>query len=188
VPRFLDVWDGRLASMGDFTKPALDDLLGRGCSCGSSKLEFMTYVDARFTLMQGDQFGGVTWAYKGETFVDGIFEVSCIACKEKLFSSDVCPRCNRANAITGVLESKDTFVIPTTCGKCDRETLLYTVMLPARVVYEGGRAQKARASVDLVEEGVHGVQISCKACGVLAEVTGSCPLCASTEPLRPRPD
>jgi hypothetical protein len=174
--------------MGEFTKPALDELLARGCTCGSSKLEFNTYVDARFTLLGGEQFGGLVWAYKGETFVDGVFEVSCLKCKEKLFESHVCPRCNRASALAEVLAGANTFEVPPGCTRCKAESLLYTVMLPARVVYEAGRAQKARASVDLVEEGVHGVMVACKACGVLAEVKGACPLCASTEPLRARPD
>ena len=173
--------------MGLLTTAALDEILGAGCPCGSHKLEFTTYVDGRFTMLDGEQFGGLVWAYKGETFVDGVFEASCLACKKPRFSSDVCPRCNREGALPQVLATANALDVPTACPRCDAKTLLYTVMLPARVVYEGRRAQKARATVDLVEEGAHGVHVDCKACGVLAEVTGRCPLCTAPGPLRPRP-
>jgi hypothetical protein len=174
--------------MGTLTKPALDDLLARGCPCRASRLDFSTYVDGRFTLLSGEQFGTVTWAYKGETFVDGVYKIACAACKKTLFSSDVCPRCNRAGALADVLESPNRLAIPSACPRCDADTLLYTVMLPARVVYEGKRAQKARASVDLVEEGAHGIRLDCKVCGVVAEVNDRCPLCDEPGPIRDRPD
>ena len=64
--------------MGLLTTAALDEILGAGCPCGSHKLEFTTYVDGRFTMLDGEQFGALVWAYKGETFVDGGFE----ACPE----------------------------------------------------------------------------------------------------------
>jgi hypothetical protein len=174
--------------MGTLTKPAIDELLAMGCPCGASRFDFSTYVDGRFSLLSGDQFGAVVWAYKGETFVDGVYEIACVACKRTLFSSDACPRCNRANALADVLASQNRLVIPTTCPSCDTETLLYTVMLPAHVVYEGKRAQKARASVDLVEEGAHGIRLDCKVCGVVAEVADRCPLCDAPGPMRDRPD
>jgi hypothetical protein len=174
--------------MGTLTKSALDDLLAAGCTCGASKLDFSTYVDGRFSLVQGDQFGGVVWAYKGETFVDGVYEVVCGACKKTLFASDACPRCNREGALAEVLASPSRLSIPSHCPRCAAETLLYTVMLPAHVVYEGKRAQKARASVDIVEEGAHGLRLDCKACGVVAEATHRCPLCDAPGPLRDRPD
>jgi hypothetical protein len=174
--------------MGTLTKPALDDLLAAGCSCGASKLVFDTYVDGRFALLQGDQFGSVTWAYKGETFVDGVYEVACATCKKTLFSSDVCPRCNRPGALADVLASPNTLDLPTHCPRCPAETLLYTVMLPARVVYQGKRAEKARASIDLVEDGAHGVRLDCKVCGVVAERTDRCALCDAPAPIRDRPD
>jgi hypothetical protein len=174
--------------MGSLTKSALDDILAQGCPCRASKLDFSTYVDGRFSLLAGDQFGGVVWAYKGETFVDGVYEIACAGCKRTLFSSGVCPRCNRADVLADVLASPNRLAIPSACPRCDADTLLYTVMLPAHVVYEGKRAQKARASVDLVEEGAHGIRLDCKVCGVVAEVNDRCPLCDAAGPIRDRPD
>lgn len=177
-----------LHAVGNLTKPALDDLLSAGCACRGAKLEFSTYVDGRVCLLAGEQFGSLVWAYKGETFVDGVYEIACIGCKKTLFSSDACPRCNRENRLVEVLASPNRLALPSGCPKCERETLLYTVMLPARVVSEGKRSQKARASIDMVEDGAHGVRLECKACGVVAEVTDRCPLCDGAGPLRVRPD
>ena len=63
-----------------------------------------------------------------------------------------------------------------------------SAMLPARVVYEGSRSQKARASVALEDDGVHGTRVDCASCGPIAEVLEVCPLCAAAGPLRARPD
>ncbi len=174
--------------MGLLTKAGLDNLIAAGCACGGKKLEFRTYVDGRYGLLAGEPVGAVVWAYKGETFVDGVFDVACVACKKTLFTADACPRCNAPDALAGVLGSPNTFAVPQKCPRCDAETLSYLAMLPARVTYEGVRAQKARASVEMDEDGFHGCRVSCKACGVVAQVGGRCPLCASPGPLRPRPD
>lgn len=174
--------------MGLLTKPALEELISRGCSCGEKKLEFRTYVDGRFGLLAGEPVKGVVWAYKGETFVDGVFEVTCVGCKKTLFASDVCPRCNAPGALDGVLDAPNAFAVPKTCPRCDAETLSYIAMLPARVTYEGVRAQKARPSVEMEDLGFHGCRVDCKACGVVAQVTSRCPLCAAPGPLRARPD
>lgn len=173
--------------MGTLTNAALDDLLAAGCACGGKKLRFDTYVDARFTLLAGEQYGALVWAYKGETFLDGVFEIGCMACREVLFASDVCPRCNAAGALRAALESPNALVIPRACPRCAGETLSYTAMLPARLVYEGRRAEKARANAAMDDDGVHGCRVDCASCGVVAEVHGGCPLCAAPGPLRARP-
>lgn len=173
--------------MGLLTAPALDALLASGCSCGEKRLEFETYVDGRYTLVGGEPYGSVTWVYKGETFVDGVYEVTCVSCKKVAFSADVCPRCNAQGALGGVMSSPNVLAVPHACPTCRAEKVEYTAMLPARVLYEGIRAQKARPLLQLGEDGFHGVRAECKACGVLAKVSSGCPLCAAPGPLRPRP-
>ena len=175
------------AAMGTLTKVLLDELLSVGCACGGARLNFSTYVDGRFTLLAGEQFGDVAWAYKGETFIDGVFEIACASCQKILFSSDVCPRCNAPHALAAVLESPNRLAILRTCPKCNGEMLTYTAMLPARVVYERKQAQKARPRIDMVDDGFHGFRIDCKACGVVAKVVDGCPLCAAPGPLRAQP-
>jgi len=178
----------RLVPMGLLTKPALDEVLSLGCACGGTKLEFDTYVDGRFTLLGGEQYGPVVWAYKGETFVDGVFRISCASCKKRLFESEVCPRCNAQAGLATALAAEGRLAVPRACPRCKAQTLSYTAMLPARVVYEGQRPQKARGTVEMGEEGFHGLRVDCKACGVLATVAPGCPLCAAPGPLRDRPD
>ena len=174
--------------MGALNKPALDELLAAGCACGAGKLNFDTYVDARFSLLAGEQYGALVWAYKGETFLDGVFEISCASCNKVLFASDVCPRCNAPGALATVMESPTALAIPRACHRCATEKLNYTAMLPARVVYEGSRSQKARASVALEDDGVHGTRVDCASCGTIAGLFEVCPLCAASGPLRARPD
>ena len=174
--------------MGTLTNAALDALLAKGCACGGTKLLFDTYVDARFSLLAGEQYGALEWAYKGETFLDGVFEISCASCKAALFSSDMCPRCNAPDALAIAMETPNTLPIPRACPRCASESLSYTAMLPARTVYEGKRAQKARPTAGMEDDGVHGCRIDCASCGVVAEVTATCPLCAAPGPLRARPD
>ena len=174
--------------MGTFTKDALDALLASGCSCGATKLRFETYVDGRIPLLGGEQAGSVAWAYKGETFVDGVFEISCASCKQILFASDVCPRCNAEHALPGILAAQNRFPIPTSCLRCNAQSLSYTAMIPSLVVYEGARAQKARPNAVIEEEGFHGYRVDCKRCRAVAEVKTACPLCAAPGPLRARPD
>jgi hypothetical protein len=60
-------------------------------------------------------------------------------------------------------------------------------MVPARVGWEGKRADKARAFVELGDPGFHGTRVECGTCGVVAEVTDRCALCDRTGPLRARP-
>src|SRR5512140_1799855 len=165
--------------MGTLTNAALDALLAEGCACGGTKLNFDTYVDARFSLLAGEQYGALEWAYKGETFLDGVFEISCASCKKALFSSDVCPRCNAADALTTAMETPNALPIPRACPRCATESLAYTAMLPARLVYEGKRAQKARPTAGMEDDGVHGCHVDCASCGVVAEVGTACPLCAA---------
>ena len=74
--------------MGVFSKLALDRVNAAGCSaCGDKRLAFRAYVDARIPMMAGEPTARLSWAYDGEAFCDGIFEITCKACKAELFSS-----------------------------------------------------------------------------------------------------
>ena len=59
--------------------------------------------------------------------------------------------------------------------------------VPTRVVYEGKRADPARTSTELHEDGFHGFRADCRDCGTVAERTDACPLCDAPGPLRARP-
>ena len=77
--------------------------------------------------------------------------------------------------------------MPAACPACDGEELRYVAFVPARVVYEGKRADKARTSTELHDDGFHGYRVDCRDCGTVAELTDACPLCDAPAPLRARP-
>ena len=174
--------------MGLLDEPGLDRLASAGCAtCGSGKLTFRTYVDGALPLVGGEPVGRLTWIYDGEKFVDGVFEVACSACKQVLFASDLCPRCHAPGGLARALETPNRWSVPAACPSCDGEEVRYVAFVPARVDYEGKRAEKARTSTELHEDGFHGARVDCRDCGTVAARTDVCPLCEAPGPLRARP-
>jgi RNA polymerase subunit RPABC4/transcription elongation factor Spt4 len=170
------------------TEAGLDQLIMDGCpACGGQRLAFRTYVDARLPLIGGEPVGALAWCYDGEKFVDGVFEVACADCHRALFSDDVCPRCNAAGALPEVLAAPNRWPVPLGCATCQGEEVTYLAMVPARVSYQGKRADRARTSTELHDPGFHGYRVDCADCGTVAELTEACPLCQAPAPLRPRP-
>jgi hypothetical protein len=174
--------------VGLLDEPGLDRLIAAGCqACGSAKLSFRAYLDGVLPLMGGEPVGRLTWIYDGEKFVDGVYEVACTTCKRSLFAASVCPRCHAPAGLERALQTPNGWPVPALCPSCDEEEVRYVALIPAQVVYEGQRADKARPSVELHENGFHGYRVDCRGCGTVAERTDSCPLCDAPAPLRPRP-
>lgn len=174
--------------MGMLTEAGLEALCEAGCKhCGAKVLEFRAMLDGRLPLMEAEPVGSITWVYDGEKFVDGVYEVFCTACKSRAFFSNVCPRCNAEGRLDDVLATENRWPVPKACPRCDNEEVRYVAMLPARVVYEGKRAQKPRTFTELLDPGFHGMRVECRDCRVVAELTDRCPLCDAPAPLRPRP-
>jgi hypothetical protein len=172
--------------MGLVTKEKLDELIAAGCACGSKRLTFSTYVDARLPLMQGEPVGKLTWAYDGEAFCDGIYEVRCATCAASLFSSDVCPRCHAEGGLEKALNAENAYDVPEACGRCQRQEITYFAMVPATTAYESVRAEKARTDTAILDPGFHGYKATCKDCGTFAELRSRCMLCDAPAPLRSR--
>jgi hypothetical protein len=170
------------------TEEGLDQLVASGCAaCRSTRLAFRTYVDARLPLMGGEPVGPLTWAYDGEKFVDGVFEATCADCRQVVFTSDVCPRCNAAGGLASALSAQNRWPPPPACPGCQDEDIFYVAMVPAHVAYDGRRAEKARTTTELYDPGFHAFRVDCGTCGTVAELTEACPLCRAPGPLRPRP-
>ena len=173
--------------MGLFEETALESLIAAGCAtCGSHKLVFRTYVDGLLPIMGGDPIKSITWAYNGEKFVDGIYDITCGACAASLFSASACPRCHADGGLAVALESENRWPVPEACPRCEAPELRYLAFFPAKVVYEGRRADKARTTTELHDPGCHGYRVECKSCGPLDELFDHCPLCTAPAPLRPR--
>jgi hypothetical protein len=176
--------------MGSLTEATFARTVEGGCpACGGKKLSIRAYVEGRFPLMSGEPVGGVAWAYKGEGFVDGVFEIRCAACKLELFADAICPRCHAPDGLARALETPNAHERPRECPRCNAQTLAYRAFAPAIVAYEGRRADKARTHCTPEDDGFHGVSAECKACGPFASVSasGGCPLCGAAGPLRAQP-
>ncbi len=174
--------------MGLFGKNDLDRVVSSGCTaCGAKDLRFKTYVDGRIPMMGGEPIGRLGWAYDGEAFLDGTYEVTCGACRAVIFTSPVCTRCHADGGLAVALATPNTLDVPTACPGCDGEEIVFFGFVPAETTYVAVRANKARTDVDLLDDGFHGFQSWCKTCGVFGEVRDTCPLCAAPGPLRARP-
>jgi len=164
--------------MGTLTEATFTDLVARGCAaCGAKKLVIKAYAEGKFPLMEGEPVGPVAWAYKGESFVDGVFEIRCAACQCVVFFDDACPRCRVPAGLARALETENRHQVPKACPTCAHVMLSYRAFVPAKVTYEGKRADKARTSSGLYDPGFHGVRADCKQCGPFARQEGACPLC-----------
>lgn len=174
--------------VGALTEDAFSRLVAAGCdACQSPRLTLRSYVDGRLPLMGGEPVGALTWVYDGEKFVDGLFEARCADCQHTIFAADCCPRCNATGALATILATENRWPPPNACPSCDDDEVRFVAFVPARVAYEGKRAEKARTTVELHEPGFHGFRVDCRACGTVAELVDRCPLCDAPGPLRPRP-
>jgi len=175
--------------MGLLDEAGLERLIAAGCAgCGGRRLTFRTYVDGLVPLLGGEPIARPTWVYDGEKFVDGVFEVTCADCARGLFAADVCPRCHAPGGLAVALATPNRWPVPSACPSCDGDEVRYVAFLPARVVYEGQRADKARTATELHDDGFHGIRVDCRDCGtVAARDDERCPLCDAAGPLRARP-
>jgi hypothetical protein len=166
--------------MGALTEATFTERVERGCAaCGAKKLLITSYVEGSFPLIGGEPTGAVTWAYKGESFVDGVFAIRCAECKGEVFSDARCPRCNAEGGLARALETENAHVVPKACPGCGIDSVTYRAFVPASVTYEGKRAGKARTDCDLYDPGFHGLRAECKGCGVFDRREAGCPVCDS---------
>jgi hypothetical protein len=174
--------------MGLLTESALDELLARGChACASKRLVFRSYIDGRVPLLGGEPVGKITWVHDGEKFVDGVFAIACADCQQSLFAADVCPRCHAPDGLARALAAPNSWPVPAACPRCGGDEVAYRALVPARVSYEGKRVDKPRTTTELYDPGFHGMRADCADCGIVAELSESCPLCSAPAPLRTRP-
>jgi RNA polymerase subunit RPABC4/transcription elongation factor Spt4 len=175
--------------MGMLTVRDLEAILSKGCSaCGKTSLRFKAYVDAGVPMMAAEPVGKLYWAYDGEKFVDGVFEIACATCSAVVFTSDACPRCHAPGGLATALENENLYPAPKQCPRCSGQEVRLIAFVPAKILYEGTRAQKAQTSVEPHDPGFHGYRVDCKTCGIVAELQASCPVCGAHGPLRARPD
>jgi hypothetical protein len=168
----------RLAAM-PLTEEAFTALVDTGCNaCRSKKLVIEAIVVQSLPLHAGEPFGPPSWGYKGEDLVRGTYRIACDGCKKELFTASACPRCDAAGGVERALEAENAFPLPAACASCKSELLTATAYVPAVVVYEGKRANKARTQTKPEDPGFHAVRVECKSCRNVMERSSPCPLCA----------
>ncbi len=161
------------------SEEAFTALVDTGCTtCGSRRLTIESLVVQKLPLLAGEPFGPPSWGYKGEELVHGTYRIACDGCKKVLFTSTTCPRCDAAGGVARALETENAFPLPASCGGCKSEQLTATAYVPAVVLYEGKRANKARTQTKPEDAGFHAVRVECKSCHDVSERHQPCPLCA----------
>jgi hypothetical protein len=166
--------------VGKLTPADLDGLIEHGCAkCSGKRFEFQTYVAEVRPVQGGEPVGKAKWAYDGEAFLDGVFEVTCSDCKHLQVSSPECPSCGSAEGLARALESENGYPAPEACPGCGAIDLSYFALVPAQVSWREGRSEKAKTETAPEDPGFHGFRFDCRACGKKTKLDG-CPLCASS--------
>lgn len=159
------------------TEEAFTALVDAGCpDCASKRLEVEAIVAQRMPLLGGEPYGSPSWGYKGEDLVRGTYRIACDGCKKELFAATACARCDAEDGVARALESENTFPLPAACA-CGSELLTAMAYVPAALVYEGKRAQKARTQTAPEDAGFHAYLVECKECKTANERRDPCPLC-----------
>jgi hypothetical protein len=160
------------------TEEAFTALVDAGCpTCPRPRLSVLAVVKQKLPLLKGEVFGTPSWGYKGEELVRGTYRVACDGCKKELFNDDACPRCDAGAGLERALTTENQFPFPESCTGCGSELLVATAFVPARVAYEGKRAQKARAEAAPEDPGFHAFRMECTRCHAVEERGGGCPVC-----------
>jgi hypothetical protein len=162
------------------SEEAFTILVDTGCTtCGSRRLVIQSLVVQKLPLLAGEPFGPPSWGYKGEELVRGTFHIACDGCKKELFTESACPLCDAPGGVKRALEQENAFPLPAACASCKSEQLTATAYVPAVVLYEGKRANKARTQTKPEDPGFHTVRVECKGCHDVTERRTPCPLCSA---------
>ena len=172
--------------MGKLDEPRFEALVAAGCACGGRTFEITSYIDRSVDVMLGDPNDEGKWAHDGEKFVDGIYRVTCVACKRAVFDDPDCPRCHAAGGLARALDTPSRLELPKRCPACQDTELLAIALVPAVARWGDGAPPRPRPLIDLTDPGAHWIAFACSSCDA-ATVTQRCPLCDAPGPLRPRP-
>ena len=109
--------------------------------------------------------------------VRGTFRIACDRCKKELFTATACPRCAAPDGVARALSTENAMPLPTGCTGCGSKLVTATAYVPAVVIYEGKRANKARTQTAPGDPGFHTLRVECKECKKVGELRDPCPLC-----------
>lgn len=163
------------------SEEAFSQRVEAGCSaCGGKKVVVEAYVARKFVLLEGEVYGRPSWGYKGEDLVRGTYAIRCAACAHAIYEDDACPRCASDGGLARALETESALAFPRACVDCGGTRLTATALVPASVIYEGRRAQKARTETEPEDAGFHSYRVECKGCPNVIDRKKPCPVCAAS--------
>src|SRR5882724_1288810 len=127
--------------MGKLDEDGFDKVIA-ACKCGGvASFEVHSYIDRQLTVMLGERNDDGRWAHDGEKFIDGVYRVTCLACRTDAFTTDDCPRCHRAGGLKDILGAPTRLAVPKRCPECKGTELTITGFAPA--VVRTGAAKRA---------------------------------------------
>lgn len=156
------------------------------CRCGGTTFEVAAYLDRHVEVMLGDADDDGKWVHDGEKFVDGVYRITCAACRADAFASDDCPRCHAPGTLPATLGSASRLAVPKRCPRCQATQLALIGFAPATTRAGAGKPPTPTPRALFGEAGFHVVAVGCQDCD-WAEAAPGCPLCGAPGPLRPRP-
>ena len=171
--------------MGKLDEPAFEKVIA-ACTCGASAFEVRSYLDRQLTVMLGEANDDGRWTHDGEKFIDGVYRVTCIACRTDAFTTEDCPRCHRAGGLADVIDATSRLAVPKRCPECKGTELTITGFAPSLVRTGAANRASPKPTALLGDAGFHIAHVLCDGCDWVALAEG-CPLCGGPGPLRERP-
>jgi hypothetical protein len=173
--------------MGHLDEQTFKQAIDHCTKCEAKAFEVLSYLDRQLSVMLAEPNQDGRWTHDGEKFIDGVYRIRCIACRQDAYSSEDCPRCHRSNGLADAAHASPRLVVPKRCPTCRGTELTVIAFVPARVRTNEGRPSAAPvAIVGFGEPGFQITGIMCDGCDWVA-VSEGCPLCGGPGPLRERP-
>jgi hypothetical protein len=172
--------------MGKLDEAAFEKVIA-ACPCGGvASFEVHSFIDRQITVMLGERNDDGRWTHDGEKFIDGVYRVTCIACRRDAFTTEDCPRCHRPGGLADIVGHPSRLVVPKRCPECKGTELTVTGFAPAVVRTGAAKLPQPTATALFGDDGFHVAHVLCDGCDWVALAEG-CPLCGGPGPLRERP-
>ncbi|HUS29260.1 MAG TPA: hypothetical protein VMZ53_12150 [Kofleriaceae bacterium] len=172
--------------MGKLDEAAFAKVIASCAKCEAKAFEVASYIDRQTTVMLGERNDDGRWTHDGEKFVDGIYRVTCIRCRDDAFTTADCPRCHREGGLADALGHESRLAVPKRCPTCKGTELTTTGFAPAKVRTGEGQRPSPTPTALFGDVGYHVANVMCEGCDWVATADG-CPLCGGSGALRARP-
>jgi hypothetical protein len=172
--------------MGALDEAAFATVIGACAKCSAEAFEVESYIDRQTGVMLGERNDDGRWVHDGEKFIDGVFRVVCIRCRNIAFETKDCPRCHREGGLADALGTHSRLAVPKRCPDCKGTEMTTAGFAPSIVRTGEGRPPQPTPKALFGDAGFHVANVMCDGCDWVALADG-CPLCGGPGPLRERP-